>query len=163
MFEYNRAEAVEYAHKWAHSRNPIYYNYDLLGGDCTNFASQCLFAGSKIMDHTPVFGWYYLDANRKSPSWTGVEFLSGYLLRKRVSKGPVALESSIEKIQTGDILQLSFKGGAFVHSLLVVDIAGPPRGKNILIATHTFDSDYRPLSTYSYSDIRYLHITGVIK
>ena len=45
--DYNRAAAVAYAHAWAYRRNPRYYNYEELGGDCTNFASQCLYAGSK--------------------------------------------------------------------------------------------------------------------
>ena len=35
--EYNRHKAKEYARKWAYLRNPSYYNYDKLGGDCTNF------------------------------------------------------------------------------------------------------------------------------
>lgn len=163
MYVYDRAAAVQYAGKWSHGRNPMYYNFDSLGGDCTNFASQCLFAGSKVMDHTPVFGWYYYDANKKSPSWTGVEFLSAYLLRKNASGGPAAVESTMEEIHTGDILQLAFKGGGFGHTLVVVEIAGPPREDNILVASHTIDSYKRPLSTYSYSNIRYLHIAGVIK
>jgi len=34
---YDRAAAVAYARKWALSRNPRYYDYEDLGGDCTNF------------------------------------------------------------------------------------------------------------------------------
>ncbi|MBQ3571404.1 MAG: amidase domain-containing protein, partial [Clostridia bacterium] len=45
VFDYNRQNAVEYAKKWALKRNPKYYNFDNIGGDCTSFASQCLFAG----------------------------------------------------------------------------------------------------------------------
>ena len=73
-FEYNRALAVEYAKRWALSRNPEYYDYSNIGGDCTSFISQCVFAGSGVMNYTPDFGWYYIDANNKSPSWTGVNF-----------------------------------------------------------------------------------------
>lgn len=36
---YNRAAAVEYARKWAFQRNPAYYNFENLGGDCTNVGS----------------------------------------------------------------------------------------------------------------------------
>ena len=43
---YNRAAAVLYAHKWAYGRNPRFYDYENLGGDCTNFASQCIYAAS---------------------------------------------------------------------------------------------------------------------
>ena len=42
--EYNRENAVEYAKIWAYKRNPKYYNFDSVGGDCTSFVSQCLFA-----------------------------------------------------------------------------------------------------------------------
>lgn len=34
---YDRISAVSYAKKWALSRNPKYYNFDTVGGDCTNF------------------------------------------------------------------------------------------------------------------------------
>lgn len=72
--DYDRLAAVQYAHRWAYGRNPDFYNYEDIGGDCTNFASQCIYAGSGIMNFLPTFGWYYIDANQKSPSWTGVEY-----------------------------------------------------------------------------------------
>ena len=43
---YDREAAVAYAHRWAFGRNPAYSNFDGMGGDCTNFASQCLYAGT---------------------------------------------------------------------------------------------------------------------
>ena len=58
--EYNRANAVAYAKKWAYGRNPKYYDFSDLGGDCTNFASQCIYAGSGVMNYTPTYGWYYI-------------------------------------------------------------------------------------------------------
>ena len=42
---YDRRAAVAYAHQWAYGRNPDFYDYEEIGGDCTNFASQCLYAG----------------------------------------------------------------------------------------------------------------------
>jgi len=77
---YNRRAAVEYAHRWAFDRNPRFYDYDGIGGDCTNFASQCLYAGTGVMNYTPTFGWYYFDANHKAPAWTGVEFFYNFLI-----------------------------------------------------------------------------------
>ena len=41
LLPYNRRAAVAYAHKWAYSRNPAFYDFSEIGGDCTNFASQC--------------------------------------------------------------------------------------------------------------------------
>ena len=72
--EYNRQDAVNYANRWALSRNPAYYDYSNIGGDCTNFASQVLYAGTGVMNYNSENGWYYIDANNKSPSWTGVNF-----------------------------------------------------------------------------------------
>jgi hypothetical protein len=61
--EYDRQNAVDYAHKWAYSRNPAYYDYENLGGDCTNFVSQCVYAGARVMIYG-VCGWYYSDPNQ---------------------------------------------------------------------------------------------------
>ena len=36
MSGYNRQLAVEYAHRWAYDRNPKYYNFSGIGGDCAN-------------------------------------------------------------------------------------------------------------------------------
>ncbi len=52
--EYQREKAVEYAKKWAYRRNPEYYNYDAVGGDCTNFVSQCIYAGSQVMNYNKL-------------------------------------------------------------------------------------------------------------
>lgn len=65
---YNRNSAVEYARKWALGRNPKYANFDGMGGDCTNFASQCLYAGGCKMNNTPTFGWYYYSLNNRAPA-----------------------------------------------------------------------------------------------
>lgn len=47
ILEYDRQAAFEYAKKWAFRRNPRYYNFEKIGGDRTNFASQCIYAGAK--------------------------------------------------------------------------------------------------------------------
>ena len=72
LLPYNRRAAVAYAHKWAYSRNPAFYDFSEIGGDCTNFASQCLYAGTGIMNFTPEFGWYYIDATDRGTVFLGV-------------------------------------------------------------------------------------------
>lgn len=84
---YDRLEAVIYAHRWAYGRNPAFYDYEEIGGDCTNYASQCIYVGTGVMNYTPTFGWYYINSNDKSPSWTGVEFLRDFLVREERSAG----------------------------------------------------------------------------
>ena len=74
---YDRQAAVAYAHRWAYLRNPAFYNFDKLGGDCTNFASQCLYAGAGVMDYTPTFGWYYNSQYSRAPAWTARRRIAG--------------------------------------------------------------------------------------
>ncbi len=158
--EYDRASAVSYAHTWAFARNPRYYNFDRLGGDCTNFASQALYAGSGVMNPTPTFGWYYYSLSKRAPAWTGVEFLYRFLVNNH-GVGPAAVQADITQAVPGDIIQLSFDGWSFGHSPVIVSVGEVPSPSNILIAAHTFDDDNRPLDTYQYARVRCLHITHV--
>lgn len=158
---YNRDKAVAYAHKWAFGRNPAFYDFSYIGGDCTNFASQVLYAGSKIMNYTPTFGWYYLSTNNRTPSWTGVNQLYNFLIGNK-GAGPQGEEVSIGEIMRGDIIQLSFDGTIFAHSPIVVD-EGERTPSSILLAAHSDDSDFRPLSSYAYRSIRFIHIYNVGK
>lgn len=157
---YDRKAAVAYAHRWAYFRNPNFYNFDELGGDCTNFASQCLYAGSGVMNYTPTFGWYYIDVNDRAPAWTGVRFFYEFLTRKQASLGPVGREVSINEVQPGDFVQLSFTEGVFSHNPVIVAVDGPG-ASNILVAAHTQDADCRPLNSYPAIKVRFLHILGV--
>ena len=77
--------------------------------------------------------------------------------------GPVAEEVPIWEIMPGDIVQLSFKGQTFQHSPIVVAVGSPVTADNVLLAAHSYDADYRPLSSYEYRDVRFLHITGTIR
>lgn len=101
--EYNRANAVAYAKKWAYGRNPKYYDFSDLGGDCTNFASQCIYAGSGVMNYTPTYGWYYISVNNRAPAWTGVDELYRFLTTNR-GAGPRAILTDLSQIQNGDII-----------------------------------------------------------
>ena len=157
---YDRRAVVAYAHMWAYGRNPAFYDYEKLGGDCTNFASQCVYAGSGTMNFTPTFGWDYIDSNNKSPAWTGVPYFYNFMTRSEETIGPVAVESSIDQVRPGDVVQLSFREQEWNHTPVVVSVTSPePSG--ILVAAHSYDADNRPLSSYQYRDIRYLHFIGV--
>ena len=160
--QYQREKVLQYAEKWAFLRNPNYYNFDSVGGDCTNFASQCLYAGSNTMNYTKNIGWYYINGNNKSPSWSGVEFFYKFLINNK-NIGPYGKDVEQREIQLGDFVQLSFDGNKFVHTLVVVEIENPFRLSGIKIATHTFDSFNKAISEYSFEKIRFIHIEGVRK
>lgn len=159
---YQREQAVDYAHQWAFGRNPRYLNFTGIGGDCTNFISQCLLAGGAPMNGTKTFGWYYYSANDRAPAWTGVQFLYNFLMRKSQTKGPYGERISLLELQKGDLIQLAFSPDYFTHDLLVVQTGENGRENtqdNILIATHSEDSDYRPLSSYEQVvDMRFIRI-----
>lgn len=152
---YDRQKAIEYAKKWAFDRNPKYYNFDPVGGDCTSFISQCIYAGSGVMNYNQ-YGWYYRNGNDKSASWSGVEYLHKFLTQNK-GVGPYGEETNMQNIQVGDVIQLSFDGSVFGHSLLIVK----KEINKILIATHTQDEYGRNLATYNFNKIRFIHIKGV--
>ena len=156
--DYDRAAVVLYAHQWAYGRNPAFYDYEQLGGDCTNFASQCIYAGAAVMNFTPTFGWYYIDINNRAPAWTGVEYLYNFLTNNE-GEGPFAEEAKLNKLEAGDIVQLGTAAGDFYHSPVVVAV----RHGRIFIAAHSYDAFMRPLSSYSFARARGIHILGVRK
>lgn len=158
--EYDREEAVAYAHQWAFARNPGYYDFSKLGGDCTNFISQCVYAGSGVMNEKPVYGWYYHTLNDRTASWTGAEYFYRFIAGNQ-GRGPFGYETSLESLQTGDVIQLTFDGWVFSHSVLVVAKEEPVTPQTVWIATHSVDSDNRPLASYSYERARYIHLFGV--
>lgn len=74
--------------------------------------------------------------------------------------GPFGINSNQNEVIPGDFAQLSFDGNKFSHSLLIVKKYSSDLD-NILIATHTNDSYARPISTYEFAKIRFIHIEGV--
>ena len=154
---YNRAAAVAYAEKWAFSRNPEYYDFHGIGGDCTNFVSQCIYAGCGVMNYTPEYGWYYIDLENRSPSWSGVEFFYDFFSENQ-SVGPHSMRAPLSRLLPGDVVQLGREDGSFYHTLLVLS-----NDSEILVAAHTNDALYRPLSSYQFDQIRALHITDAFR
>ena len=78
-------------------------------------------------------------------------------------KGPFGKKVVQEKIELGDIAQLSFDGIKYVHSLIITTIKNLYDLSEIKIASHTFDSYDKPISEYIYKKIRFIHIEGVRK
>ena len=161
--EYNRARAVEYARRWALSRNPLFTNFAGRGGDCTSFVSQCIYAGSCQMNFTPDFGWYYINDNDRAPAWSSVEYFYDFMTGRRDFMqmnggiGPYGIEVDSTGAIEGDVVQLADETGDFYHTLI---ISGFSEGQT-LVCAHTNDALDKPLSTYNFSSLRYIHIEGV--
>lgn len=159
--EYNREKAVAYARKWALSYNPAFFNFEDYGGDCTNFVSQCIYAGAGIMNFTDTFGWYYISSYDRTPSWTGVQFLYNFIT---ANEGISVFADVVEfyEVQIGDFVQLNNEG-VYHHSLLISEITDYDYENplaNIKVCAHTYPALDKPLSMYNFDEIRFLHILG---
>ncbi len=157
--KYNRKDAISYALFWAKKRNAKYYNFDELGGDCTNFVSQCLFAGTKTMNYSKN-GWFYISLDNRSASWTSADFLNKFLIRKEKTTGPIAEKTSLKNLEIGDIVQLRDSVG-FYHSLIITEVKNNDGNPfNYKICAHTYDAYNRRLSTYNLNNANFLKILG---
>ena len=115
------------------------------------------------MNYTPTFGWYYNSQYSRAPAWTGVSFFYNFLTRRKETPGPLGEETGLTGLLPGDFVQLRFAPGPFAHNPVVVAVGSPASLDNVLVAAHTEDADYRPLSTYPIREIRFLHILGVYR
>ena len=105
VIQYARRDAVQYARRWALSRNRAYNDFTKGGGDCMNFVSQCLYAGGLPFKNNG-FEWHGLRGG-SSFSWRGVDsFLK--LLKNYQQFGSPRLEFSCEEtpesLKAGDLV-----------------------------------------------------------
>jgi len=102
-----RIKAVEYAdlycaagpdEKYFFQYNKNYKNFNPLGGDCANFASQVLFEGGKFRK-TSVWNYYKNDGSR---AWVNAQSFKNYLINS--GRGSVIAQGTYDKV-----LKLSYK------------------------------------------------------
>ncbi|AWB43358.1 hypothetical protein DCC85_03380 [Paenibacillus sp. CAA11] len=140
---YRREEAVLYADRWWDSFNPEFAAFEV---DCTNYISQCLFAGGAPINYTGKreSGWWYKgyigSKEAWSYSWAVSNSLEGYLSSSRTGLQAVPVERA-EELELGDVIIYDWDGnGAFQHSTIVTafDAGGMP-----LVNAHTTSSRHR--------------------
>lgn len=156
MIKYNRELAVKYARKYALKYNPNYFHFDGIGGDCTNFISQCLFAGGGVMNYDKYYGWFYVNKDNRAPSWTSVKYLQRFLLTEN-KPGFIAKLSPIKDLEVGDIIQIRQNEHDFNHTVIITKITS----HEIYVCSHSYDALDKPLSEYSYLELKGIHIVGI--
>ena len=158
LYEYrlDTEKELEYARRWSLGRNPAFYNFDPIGGDCTNFVSQCIYAGGAVMNYTPDSGWYYISPNDRAAAWTGVEYFYRFMTTN-TGIGPFGQQVSLSQAQPGDVIQLGNSQG-YYHSLFVLGVQD-----GIRIAAHSNDVYGKPLYNYDFERARCIHIIGARK
>ncbi|MDQ0257020.1 hypothetical protein J2S74_004465 [Evansella vedderi] len=137
-YTYDRLAVVQYAERWWNEFNPEYRKFE---NDCTNYVSQCMYAGGLSMNGHPdrSNGWWYRN-NQWSYSWTVAHALRWYL--SGTKHGVRVKEvSSADQLLRGDVICYDFTGdGNWQHTTIVVakDGEGMP-----LVNAHTANSRMR--------------------
>ncbi len=160
---YDRVRAVQYARQWALSRNPLFVDFTGQGGNCTNFVSQCVLAGSCVMNPTKDFGWYYYSDTDRAPAWSSVEYFYDFMVgtptfaSQNGGIGPYATEVPRRMAEIGDVVQYADSEGDWYHTVIISAI----ENGEIYVCAHSDDALDRPISTYPFTTARFLHIEGV--
>lgn len=156
--QYDRKSAVKYALEYSLNKNSQYHDYTNEGGNCTNYTSQCIFAGAPIMNYS-TNGWFYLSEKKTSPSWANVEPFFNFATSNK-GEGIYATKSTLVACEIGDIIQLKFKDKLrYTHSLIITEKRGN-NPQDIFVCANSRDVKNVTLATYSYEQIRPLHILG---
>lgn len=159
-YQYNRLKAVQYAERWWNTYNPAFIKFE---NNCTNFISQCLYAGGAPTRGYPNrgTGWWLQNKNY-SYSWAVAHSLRLFLANSKT--GLRAREvSSPDQLLLGDVICYDFEGdGRFDHNTIVTgkDAYGMP-----LVNANTYNSrmrywEYEDSSAYT-PNIKYKFFTIV--
>lgn len=142
MMSYNRQGAIEYAERWWNSHNP---QFELFLDDCTNFISQCLWAGGAPMrgQGQRNQGWWYKFSSPPnwSYSWSVAHSFTLYLQNSQRGLTGIRLPEA-RLLIPGDVICYDFDGdGRWQHTAIVVakDRRGEP-----LMNMHTYNRRLHP-------------------
>ena len=160
---YQNDRAVEYARTWALSRNPLFTDFTGRGGNCTNFVSQCVLAGSCVMNRTPDFGWYYVSESDRAPAWSSVEYFFDFMTgvpafaSQNGGVGPFATVIPRRNAVPGDVVQYADEEGDWYHTVIISAV----ENGEIYVCAQSDNALDRPISSYRFASARFLHIMGV--
>lgn len=120
---YDRQAVVAYADRWWDEANPAYENFEV---NCTNYVSQCLFAGGAPMNYTGKreSGWWYHGLaggqERWSYSWAVANSLQHHLSQPRADGLRAERMESAAQLVPGDVICYDWDGnGQFRHNTIV--------------------------------------------
>lgn len=158
---YDRAAAYDYLMAYCDERNPAWYAYDEVGGNCMNFGSQVLLAGGIPEDEKGDEEWYWDGQNDLDLSWINVGRFYDYC-RKNDGFGLVAdTEAGYYTGEVGDVLIVGFNGD-HRHTTIISDIVKDKAGNTVdyLISCNTTNYRDFPASAYYYTFHRLVKIFG---
>lgn len=166
---YRREEAAAYADRWWKDGNP---EFEIFEVDCTNYVSQCLFAGGAPINYTGKreTGWWYKGYNGTqewwSFSWAVSDSLERYLSAQRSSGLRAEAVERPDQLSLGDVIQYDWDGnGHYQHSTIVTafDAEGMPLVNARTVSSRHRYWDYR--DSYAWTDrtaYRFFHINDYL-
>ncbi|MFD2334300.1 amidase domain-containing protein [Cohnella sp. GCM10020058] len=165
---YDREAVVAYAEAWWDKANPA---YELFEVNCTNYVSQCLFAGGAPMNYTGKreSGWWYHGLSggqeRWSYSWAVANSLQHFLSQPRPAGLRALRVERPEQLSPGDVICYDWDGnGQFRHNTIVTAADGdgmPLVNANTVPSRHRY-WDYR--DSYAWTEntrYRFYHIEAI--
>lgn len=166
---YRRDLVVAYADQWWNKGNPTYEEFD---SNCTNYVSQCIFAGDVPMIYTSRrdSGWWYKGRQQGkewwSYSWAVSKALASFLMKPR-KQGLRAVEKEYaDELELGDIIVYDWNGNTrYQHTTIVTafDAKGQPLvNANTAAGRHRY-WDYQ--DSYAWTPnthYRFFHITDYV-
>ncbi|MFD0590020.1 amidase domain-containing protein [Paenibacillus sp. GCM10027627] len=166
---YRRDLAAAYADRWWNEGNSAYELFDV---NCTNYVSQCIFAGNAPMNYTGKrgSGWWYKGRSKGqewwSYSWAVSHALNQYLSAARKSGLKAVTVQSADELQLGDVITYDWNGdGRFEHSTIVTafDSSGQPLVNANTVASRHRYWDYRDSYAWTRNTrYRFFHIPDVL-
>ena len=158
---YDRVAAYDYLMAYCDERNPAWYAYDEVGGNCMNFGSQVLLAGGIPEDEKGDEEWYWDGQNDLDLSWINVGRFYDYC-RKNEGFGLVAdTEAGYYTGEVGDVLIVGFAGD-HRHTTVISHVVKDESGDTVdyLISCNTTNYRDFPASAYYYTFHRLIKIYG---
>lgn len=158
---YDRAAAYDYLMAYCGKRNPAWYAYDDVGGNCMNFGSQVLLAGGIPEDEKGDEEWYWDGQNDLDLSWINVGRFYDYC-RDNEGYGLVAdTEAGYYTGEVGDVLIVGFAGD-HRHTTVISHVVKDESGDTVdyLISCNTTNYRDFPASAYYYTFHRLVKIYG---
>lgn len=180
----NTTHFLNYATTYGGSRrNSLFPDFSNNGGDCQNFASQCLWFGlggtpsastitsarypmvNATMSPDSTRQWFVMTDWTHSATWTGVNSFASHVENGTTTKLGLYGNTykGVANARVGDILQISDDNGAsYYHSYVVVNVTGSTPDQ-IYVSSHTSDRQNEKLSVCSPNDTyRIVRIIGVV-
>lgn len=166
---YDRESAFAYADLYADERNEDWADYTGSGGNCQNYASQCLVAGGIPMDVTgqQVWKWYDRSLSNgnsrsgRSSSWTSVTRFMEYA-EDNAGYGLVAVtNASYDTGETGDLIHMG-ADGSWGHTVIITEPVLDASGQTVdyLVDSNTANLRNYPASLYGYPNMILTKIIG---